>query len=169
MKWLLAIWLIGAGVGISYNVILERKKQMELLNTMEQSLRQITYYMYQWRMPVEEVLKQIVKEKNQLVSFFEVILIKVEKKEDGDLGNVWQEVSRNFLEESKLPEEIKVLWSDCFFHMPMEPEAVRKVLELKSETVLEKKKELEAKYKGEQRLVLAMGVFASSFLCLILW
>ena len=70
MKWLLVIWLLCAGLGFSYSVVLERKKQLTFLGAMEQSLKQVTYYMYQWRMPVEEVIKHMIKEKNQFAVFF---------------------------------------------------------------------------------------------------
>ena len=54
MKVLLVIWLLSAGIGVSYSVISERKKRVEFLGTMEQDLKKLAYYMCEWRLPVEE-------------------------------------------------------------------------------------------------------------------
>ena len=41
MKVLLVIWLLSAGIGVSYSVISERKKRVEFLGTMEQDLKKL--------------------------------------------------------------------------------------------------------------------------------
>ena len=49
MKVLLVIWLFSAGIGVSYSVISERKNRIEFLSTMEQDLKELAYYMCEWR------------------------------------------------------------------------------------------------------------------------
>ena len=169
MKWMLVIWLLSAGVGLSYSVIAERRRQLVLLKNMEHSLRQVTYYMHQWRMPVEEVIKKMIKESDMLQGFYTAMQVKISEKHVDDFGTLWQEESEKLLCAEKIPEEIKGLWGNCFVQMPMEPEAVKQRLILKCDELNRKREELEAKYKGEQRLVLTMGFFTSAFLCLILW
>lgn len=169
MKGLLVIWLLSAGIGVSYSVITERKKQVEFLYNMEQDLKRLAYYMYQWRMPVEEVIGQIIKEKSRFHTFYEAIHKNISKRYIEDFGKLWREESENLFSGVKLADDIKALWSDCFLHMPMEPEAMKQQLFLKSEMLSEKRRALEEKYKGERRMVLSMGFFVSAFLCLILW
>lgn len=169
MKMMLVIWLLSAGVGVSYSVISERKKQVECLNAMYQDLKKLAYYMCDWRMPVEEAIKQMIKEGGLFGCFYEAIHKKIKGRHVDDFGALWREESKDLLRGIKLIEETKMIWRDCFFHMPMEPEAVKRQLYLKSEALVEKKRALEAKYRQEQRLVLSMGFFVSAFLCLILW
>ena len=169
MKGLLVIWLLSAGIGVSYSVISERKKRIEFLAAMEQDLKKLAYYMCEWRMPVEEVVRQMIKEDSRFHTFYEGIHKNISKKYVDDFEKLWCEESGKLLAGVKLAEETKALWSDCFLHMPMEPEAMKKQLFLKSEMLSEKRRALEEKYKGEQRLVLSMGFFVSAFLCLILW
>lgn len=169
MKGLLVIWMLSAGIGFSYSVITERKKQVEFLCNMEHDLKRLAYYMYQWRMPVEEVIGKMIKEESRFRIFYEAIHKKLMEKYVDDFGKLWCEEGNKLLAGVKLAEDIKTLWYDCFLHMPMEPEAMKQQLFLKSEMLSEKRRALEEKYKGEQRLVLSMGFFVSAFLCLILW
>ena len=169
MKVLMVIWLLSAGIGVSYSVIMERKKQTEYLRTMESDLKKLAYYMCEWRMPVEEAIEKMLKEELNFGLFYKAVHKSIMERNVNDFGKLWQKESKILLSDIKLGESIKTLWQDCFFHMPMDPEAVKRQLLLKSELFLEKRKELEEKYKGEQRVVLSMGFFASSFLCLILW
>ena len=169
MKVLLVIWLFSAGIGVSYSVISERKKRIEFLSTMEQDLKKLAYYMCEWRLPVEEAVGRMIKEGSRFVFFYEAIHKRIRERFIDDLGKLWCEESKSLLTGVNLSEEIKILWKDTFSHIPMEPEAVKRQLYLKSEMLSEKRKALEEKYKGEQRLVLSMGFFVSAFLCLILW
>ncbi len=169
MKVILSVWIVSAGIGTAYSIVSERSRQIILLKTMEYTMGQLAYYMYQWHLPVEETLKKIIEEENQVTSFIKIIYQKICDKESAALGEVWQEKSRSWLKNEKLPEDMKVLWTGLFLHMPMEPKGVYDKLLLKQEELTGKRKELELKYKNERRLVLAMGFFASTFLCLILW
>ena len=169
MKVLLVIWLLSAGIGVSYSVISERKKRIEFLSTMEQDLKELAYYMCEWRLPVEEAVGRMIKEGSSFVFFYDAIHKRIRERVTDDFGKLWCEESKSLLTGVTLSEEIKILWKDTFSHIPMEPEAVKRQLYLKSEILSEKRKALEEKYKGEQRLVLSMGFFVSAFLCLILW
>ena len=169
MKVLLAIWLICAGIGASYSVISERKKQVKYLETMEQGYQKLAYYMCQWRMPVEEAIGQMIKENVGFSDFYKQIHEQIKNRSVNDFGVLWKEESKKLLSEVRLPEELKSIWTDCFLHMPLDSEAVKQQFHLKRELLFEKRKALEAKYKGEQRLVFSMGFFVSAFLCLILW
>ena len=169
MKVLLVIWLLSAGIGVSYSVISERKKRIECLGTMEQDLKKLAYYMCEWRLPVEEAVGRMIKEDSQFGVFYEAIHKRIRERYVDDFGELWCEESKGLLTGVSLSEEIKILWRDTFSQIPMEPEAVKRQLYLKSEMLSEKRRALEEKYKGEQRLVLSMGFFVSAFLCLILW
>ena len=169
MKWALVIWLLSAGVGLSYSVIAERRRQIVFLKAMEYSLKQLAYYMYQWRMPVEELIKQMIKEEQLLKHFYMAIQQKLLEKHVENFGTIWQTESVNMLKKERIPENTKVLWQDLFLHMPLEPEGVHKKLLLKCSELTAKREEIEEKYKSEQRLVFTMGFFTSAFLCLILW
>ena len=169
MKVFLVIWLLSAGIGVSYSVISERKKRIEFLGTMERDLKKLAYYMCEWRLPVEEAVGRMIKEDSQFGVFYEAIHKKIRERFIDDFGKLWCEESKSLLTGVTLSEEIKILWRDTFSQIPMEPEAVKRQLYLKSEMLSEKRNALEEKYKGEQRLVLSMGFFVSAFLCLILW
>ena len=169
MKVLLVIWLLSAGIGVSYSVISERKKRVEFLGTMEQDLKKLAYYMCEWRLPVEEAVGRMLKEGSRFGVFYEVIHKRIREKYVDNFEKLWCEESKILLSGVTLSEEIKILWRETFSHLPMEPEAVKRQLYLKSEMLSEKRRALEEKYKGEQRLVLSMGFFVSAFLCLILW
>ena len=69
MKVLLVIWLLSAGIGVSYSVISERKKRVEFLGTMEQDLKKLAYYMCEWRLPVEEAVGRMLKEGSRFIFF----------------------------------------------------------------------------------------------------
>ena len=56
MKWAVFIWLLAAGMGVSCSIVTERQKKIRFLKEVEYSLRKLTYYMYQWRMPIKEAL-----------------------------------------------------------------------------------------------------------------
>ncbi len=169
MKAIMAVWLLSAGIGLSYSVISERKHRVKLLHVMEKDLKQFCYYMCEWRMPMEEVLRQMIKEAGLLRYFYSNILEKIRKKQISDLGTIWYEESRNMWTEIGALAEASALWEECFFHMPADSEGMKRHLELKSEAIEAKRIEVEEKYKGEQRLVFSMGFFVGAFLCLILW
>ncbi len=170
MKWFMAIWLVTAGIGFSFSVVAERKKQVQLLKEMEHSLTRLAYYMYQWRMPVEEALKHTSEEeKDILQEFYQGILLALQERQTENLGQLWQEESKRLLQNTKFSEEIKRLWQDCFIHIPMEPEELHRKLSLRVEEIEARRISMQEKYKSEQRLVLTMGFFTSAFLCLILW
>ena len=62
MKWLITVWLLAAGTGVSYSIVTERKNMLQRLKEMEHSMRRLAYYMYQWRMPVKEAVEHAAKE-----------------------------------------------------------------------------------------------------------
>ena len=169
MKGLLIFWLLCAGSGVSYSVITERKHRIDFLREMEHDLKRLAYHMCEWRMPVEEAIDRMVREGGRFQFFYERIHKKLKEKRVVDFGELWCKESDHLFTEMKLPKEIFILWTECFFHIPMEPETVKKQLFLKSQVLSEKRSALEEKYKGEQRLVFSMGFFVSAFLCLILW
>lgn len=170
MKWIIAIWLICAGSGVSFSVVSERKRRVDLLKEMENSLKKLTYYMYQWKMPVEEAFKHVAgEEKGRLKEFYRIMHEALTEKTAENLGDLWQENSSRYLEKEKLERTVWTKWQECFLHIPMEPEALNKRLLLRAEEINAYRVELEGKYKGEQKLVLTLGVFVGAFLCLILW
>lgn len=168
MKILVVFWLLCAGIGVSYSVLSERKKQVELLYEMEEDLKKIAYYMCEWRMPVEQVVSKMIKENGKFLGFYESIHKKIDEKYTCGFEKLWQEESEKFLVDIK-KEDVMILWKEAFFQMPMESEGVRRHLNTKSTKISKIRKCLEEKYKGEQRLVVSMGFFVSAFLCLILW
>lgn len=170
MKWMVVIWLLSAGVGLSYSVVKERNRQVEFLRQMEHSLRQLAYFMHQWRMPVEEAVRHVAKEENGILfAFYSEMLHALADRRVEDFGRLWQEKSICLLQKEKFPDEIKKLWSDSFLHIPMEPEALNRRLILRTEEINSHLADMQEKYKGEQKLVLTLGFFTSAFLCLILW
>lgn len=170
MKWFMVIWLLTAGIGFSFSVVTERKKELQFLKEMEHSLARLAYYMYQWRMPVEEAVAHTCEEeKGVLLDFYKSIIFYLKERQTEDLGQLWQEKSKELFQKIKLSEEIKKLWQECFFHIPTEPEALHKRLSLRIEEIEAHRISMQEKYKSEQRLVLTMGFFTSAFLCLILW
>lgn len=192
MKGFVAIWLLAAGVGVSYSVVAERRNMLRQLGEMEHSLKRLAYYMYQWRMPVKEAVVHAAKEEQGILyDFYLGIQERLAERQSEDFGIVWQEESRYLWEQQegskkksskreslnrsmydwnrKLPEEIGKIWSDSFVHIPMEPEALNKRLTERAEKLADYTRELQEKYKGEQRLVFTMGFFVSAFFCLILW
>lgn len=173
MKWLVAVWLLVAGVGVSYSVVAERRNTLHQLGEMEHSLKRLAYYMYQWRMPVKDAVAHVAKEEQEFLhGFYLGIQEKLVKRQTEDFGILWQEESCRMWKRmcpGKRREEIRKIWSDCFVHIPMEPEALNKRLTERAEKIADYTMELQEKYKGEQRLVFTMGFFVSAFFCLILW
>ncbi len=170
MKWLVAVWLLCAGIGVSFSVVKERKARIKLLKEMEHSLKKLAYYMYQWKMPAEEAFRHVAKEgKGVLSGFFQAIHTSLEEKKAENLSDLWQEKSNLHIEWKNLQESAWLSWQDCFFHIPMEPEALNKSVILRAEEIAACRAGLEEKYKGEQKLVLTMGIFIGAFICLVLW
>lgn len=170
MKWLIVIWLLAAGVGVSYSVVAERRNMLRQLGEMGHSLKRLAYYMYQWRMPVKDAVAHAAKEEQEFLhSFYLGIQEKLIKRQTEDFGILWQEESCEIFKSCHLPEEIRKIWSDSFVHIPMESEALNKRLTERAEKIADYAVELQEKYKGEQRLVFTLGFFVSAFFCLILW
>ena len=170
MRWVIVIWLLCAGAGASFSIVKERSRQILLLKQMEQSLRQLVYYMHQWRMPVEEAVRHTAKGENGiLLAFYTEVLKNLSDRHAEDFGKIWQEKSKLLGQQEKIPKEVMKLWCDSFLHIPMEPEALKHRLSLRIEEMNTYRITLQEKYKGEQKLVMALGLFASTFICLILW
>jgi hypothetical protein len=168
VKVFFVFWLLCAGIGVSYSVILERKKQIEILHEMEGDLKKLAYYMCEWRMPIEEAIGKMIKEKGRFQNFYETIHKKISERFTEDFDKLWQEESEKFFTNVKT-RAARELWEEVFWQMPMESEGFNRYLNAKSTKILEIRKNLEEKYRGEQRLVFSMGFFVSAFLCLILW
>lgn len=170
MRWAIVIWLLCAGAGASFSIVKERSRQVLLLKQMERSLKQLVYYMHQWRMPVEEAVRHTAKGENGILfDFYSEILKNLSERNAEDFGKLWQEKSMLLWQKEKIPKEVMNLWYDCFLHIPVEPEALKHRLTLQIEEMNAHRIFLQEKYKGEQKLVVALGFFTGTFICLILW
>lgn len=170
MKWLIAIWLLCAGAGVSFSIIKERTCRITLLKEMEQSLKKLAYYMYQWKMPAEEAFRHVaVEEQGGLFCFYQAMYTSLTEKKAENLSALWQEKSSLYIDRRDLQEKVWLYWQECFSHIPMEPEALNKRLFLRAEEIAACRAGLEEKYKGEQKLVLTLGLFTGAFICLVLW
>lgn len=176
MKWFLVLWLLTAGAGISVHTIKEREERLLFLGQLQQSLSQMAYYMYQWRMPVEEAVGRLCREEEaqKLQDFYAGILQKVLERKKESLGQIWQMECRRLFGTDRLwkqaeMKQAKRLWCEAFLYIPMEPEALRESLLYRAKEIGRIQSCMEEKYKGEQRLVMALGIFSGAFLCLMLW
>ena len=170
MKWFVAVWLLCAGLGVSFSVVKERRARITLLKEMEHSLKKLAYYMYQWKMPAEEAFRHVARdEKGGLSHFFQAMHTSLEEKKAENLSVLWQEKSSLHIDKKNLLESAWVSWQECFFHIPMEPEALNRSLILRAEEIAACRAGLEEKYMGEQKLVLTLGIFTGAFICLVLW
>lgn len=177
MKWVISIWLITAGMGVSYHIVAERKKEIKFFIEMEESLARLAYYMYQWRMPVKEILFHMEQEeKGTLKSFYRNLEKAMEGRQAEDFGELWKEQSNSLWQdrygvkdrfERETESEIHDVWSEAFRHMPMESEELNRGLHLRMNQIRVHREAVEEKYKGEQKLVFTMGFFVSAFFCLI--
>lgn len=178
MKWFVVIWMILAGIGMSYSIVSERQKKVQLWKEMEQSLKKLAYYMGQWRMPVREAIMQVAREERGVLHAFYINLGKIlEKQQEEDFGKLWQEQSSGLWKGQihlQLGGEVecacrnmRTLWTDAFVKIPIEPEALNHSLLLRAEEIEAHRREIEGKYKGERKLVFTMGFFVSAFFCLI--
>lgn len=169
MRGLLVIWLLCGGIGVSYSILSERRKRLELLEHMGEAIKKLAYYMCDWHMPVEEVLGQMGKEEGPFAAFYIRMQKIIQEKQTEAFGKLWQEESKKMPLLATATEEVRTLWTESFLQMPMEPEALRRKLMQCAENIEKAGRTLEEKYKGEQRLVVSLGFFVSAFLCLILW
>lgn len=170
IKWVIMIWLLIAGVGNSFSIMKERKQRLSLLKEMEESLHKMIYYMYRFKMPVEEAFRHVAEEqKEELKEFFLEMHHMLQNKTVDNMGDLWQENSKRIEREISLPGEVRQIWENCFTHIPEEPEGLRHSLIRKAEEIKHLREDLKEKYESEQKLVLTLGVFASAFFCLILW
>lgn len=180
MKWAVFIWLLAAGMGVSCSIVTERQKKIRFLKEVEYSLRKLTYYMYQWRMPIKEAIYHMAREeKGSFQSYYINLGEVLEARQAEDFGKLWKEQSKALWKEEMREylslgtegryEEVRVLWEDAFMNLPMEVEELNRRLLFRMEDMKAHRAELEKKYKGEQKLVFAMGIFVSTFFCLIFW
>lgn len=170
MKWIIMLWLLTAGFGVSYAVYEERTNRIKLLKEMEQSLGKLSYFMHEWRMPLEEALTQLLKESFPMFrSFYESVLEEVLQRKVENIGELWKRKSQDYFESTTLQKEIKEMWTDCFINIPMEPEALNNGLLYKREQLKAYLADLQDKYRMEQKLVWTFGLCMSVFLCLIIW
>ncbi len=170
MKWFIAVWLLGTGMGVSFSVVKERNARVVLLKEKEHSLKKLAYYMYQWKMSAEEAFRHVAQEeKGSLQAFYQAMQEALEQRRAENIDTLWQEMSSLYLKEEWFTSKSRQIWQTCFQSLPMEPEAVNRKLLLLAEEMAFCRRELEAKYKGEQKLVLTLGVFVGAFLCLVLW
>ena len=169
MKGILVIWLLSAGIGISYSIVSERRKRIETIRNMEEDLKQFSYYMCEWILPVEEVLKEMIKRNGVFVEVYKNIYRAICEKRDTVFCDLWITESEKALRNMHVGKQIKTMWENIFLNMPMEPMALRQYLDFRNKQLSETRIGLEEKYRSEQKLVLSMGFFVSAFLCLILW
>lgn len=170
MRFIAMLWLVTAGAGCSYAILQERQEKLNLLKEMEYSLEKLAYFMYQWKMPVEEAFHHVAEEEyGMLRVFYQKLTEELDRRKAGNLGVLWKEKSNLIWQNWKLSKNLETLWNSLFLHMPMEPERLYTTLRQKTEEIAEVRRELQEKYKGEQKLVWTLGVSASVFLCLILW
>lgn len=170
MKFIAILWLVTAGAGCSYAILQERRDKITLLKEMEHSLEKLAYFMYQWKMPVEEAFCHVAEEENGMLrGFYQELTEELDKREAGNLGCLWQKKSMQIWQHWKMSQPLEKLWSELFLHMPMEYERLHTILEQKTEEIAGHRKELQDKYKGEQKLVWTLGISAGVFLGLILW
>lgn len=188
MKCFVVVWLLLAGIGVSYSIVAERQRKVRLLKEMGHSLNRLAYYMYQWRMPVKEAIAHVAKEeKGILCEFYKKLGDTLAERQVEDFGILWQEQSNSLWKEQSSElvlgkahrgsvtginsgyKEIWAAWSDTFINLPMEAEALKRMLLLRAEEIEARSVEIEQKYKGEQKLVFTMGFFVSAFFCLIFW
>lgn len=170
MKAIIMLWLMTAGLGVSYAIYEERKNRLKLLQEMEQSLGKLVYFMYQWRMPAEEAFTKMLRESfTMLHPFFVKVLEGIKRRNVENLGNLWKLESDNFFDATTMDKEIKEIWSNCFLNIPLEPEALQKSVLLIREEIQIHLESLRNKYKMEHRLIWTLGVCTSAFLCLIIW
>ena len=180
MKWIVSMWLIATGIGVAYSVVLERKGKIRFMAEMEHSLEKLAYYMYRWRMPIKEAVYHMTQEeKGDFQKFYIKLLEALEERHAEDFGKLWQEHSKRLLERDRNggsfcgkeggEQEVQAIWTEAFVSLPIEAEALHKGLLFRVECIKEHREELEKKYKGEQKLVFAMGIFVSTFFCLIFW
>ena len=170
MKFIIMLWLLMGGCGISYAVYEERKKRLQLLKEMIQSLEKMAYFMCVWRMPLEEALAQMQNVPLPILhSFYQDILEEVLARREENVGTLWQRKSESFFSFASLSLPIKELWSASFINLGMEPEVIKSNFDYKIAELRVYFTEFEEKYKTEGRLVWTLGVCASLFLCLIIW
>ncbi len=163
MKWMIALWMIFSGLGLSYSILKERGTNITQLKEMEHSLKQLAYYIHQWKMPLEEAFLHVAGEpSNGLAAFFLQMQEVAKEKTVHNLGEVWREKCGLLGLNNKL-------WTECFFKLPMESEALYRRLTERAAEIRAHREALEHKYKEEQRLIMTMGIFTGCFLCLILW
>ena len=169
MKGIIILWLLVAGTGVSYGIYEERNHRIKYLKEMEQSLAKLTYFMCEWRMPFEEALQQVLRERLPMMrSFYEVVLEDVLKRTSATIGDLWYENGMKYLKDIAIQTDIKELWSGCFENIPLEPEALKVGLEHKRNELKAYLQTLQVKYKTEQKLVWTLGVCSSAFLCLMI-
>ena len=171
MKWLVFAWLLAAGMGVSYSVIAERQRKVRFLKEMEHSLGKLAYYMYQWRMPIKEAICRMVQEeKGEFQRYYVEVRDALEERQAEDFGKLWQEKSKNLLKHAaRVCDEGQMLWTEAFVNLPMDVEELNRRLLFRINDMKVYREALEKKYKGEQKLVFAMGIFVSTFFCLIFW
>ena len=168
MKWFVVAWLFTAGIGMSYSIAAERNKKIHQLVDMEQSLKRLAYYMFQWHLPVKEAIAFTAKEENEILRvFYNELQESLEQRKSEDFSLLWRENGARWFE--NVPEEIRILWMESFENIPLESETLYRRLSERAQKMKEFTQELQQKYKGEQKIVFTMGVFVSAFLCLILW
>ncbi len=171
MKWLVLAWLLAAGMGVSYSVVAERQRRVRFLKEMEHSLEKLAYYMYQWRMPIKEAIFHMVQEEQgEFKKYYAEVGEALEERQAEDFGKLWQEKSRElFGDAAGAYGEGQVLWADAFVNLPMDVEELNRRLLLRIDDMKVYREAIEKKYKGEQKLVFTMGIFVSTFFCLIFW
>ena len=169
MKWIIILWLLIAGTGVSYGIYEERNHRIKCLKEMELSLGKLTYFMCEWRMSFEEALHQILRERLPMMrSFYEIVLEDVLKRSSATIGELWYENGMKYLKDIAIQTEMKALWSGCFENIPLEPEALKVGLNHKRNELNAYLEALQDKYKTEQKLVWTLGVCSSAFLCLMI-
>ena len=153
MKWLISIWMLTAGMGVSYHVVAERQQKIKFFREMEQSLGQLAYYIYQWRMPMKEILSHMVQEETGVLqSYYRKLVEAMEGNQAENFGRLWKEQSNSLWREKckarecwgrKSECEIKDVWTEAFTHMPMEPEVLKRELYIRIDRMKEYREAME--------------------------
>ena len=170
MKWIIMIWVVVAGIGVSVSILKERNERLVVLREMQEYLEKLNYYMYHFKMPLEESVRHVSETGNHYFKdFLEEVGQALRSKSAEHVGTLWQEKSQAILQKSKLPKEAERIWTNLFLDLPGDPEILERHMAAKAEELKQCKDILKVKYMGEQKMVLVLGALAGAFFCLILW
>lgn len=170
MKWIMVIWLMAGGSGTAFSINQRRRRELTDMERLICLMGTLWDHVVRWRLPMLEICRMLSKTETGISGeFLKELVLLLEAKHNEDFGEIWIGACGSMAGKWVLPKDFERLWKEALRALPGDVSGIDRTLSYS----LERLKHIQAgyrdRYEKEQKLIMASGVLASIFVCLIFW